>query len=306
LFQAAQGLPADGIVGTATLARAAGMGLASEEDTDPHMADLGRARGVDVSAIQRVVPWDGLVAAGVDFAFMRCSIGNDSGRDSMFAENVARARAHGLKIGAYHFGYPLPHLDPKAQAQIAFSKAEKLGALAGEITPAFDHEWPAPENWKKWGCTATQVSDWGLAYLEAATRLWGCKPLLYTYPYFAQSSKLSQEYADYPLWIADYSGKGRVPAPSERPRIIGPWGTKWTIWQHDGDGGLKLPNGVDADFNVFNGDEDDLGEFCAAGKVIPARLPDLAALPAGAITLATASLITDDAIRLYRQTRIAA
>ncbi len=58
--------------------------------------------------------------------------------------------------------------------------------------------------------------------------------------------------ADYPLWIASYGASPSIPAP---------W-SSWTMWQYDGNGGQRMPNGGDADFNWFNGDEEALASFC--------------------------------------------
>jgi lysozyme len=221
-------------------------------------------RGVDVSSVQGSIDWTRVAASGVRFAIIKCSTGNDTGVDSRFTENVANARAAGLVVGAYHFAYPLPNQagnpsrDPAEQAQIAFEKSGGLGAEPGDLPPALDLEWPAPQDWAKWRCTAAQIRDWGLAYLDKAHSLWGCAPLVYTYPDFWQHLTVAgglEEYGDYPLWIADYAKYGGVVPPDDAaPRSLPPW-ADWTFWQHDGNRGLLLENGMDADFNVFNGDE---------------------------------------------------
>src|SRR5579864_9557685 len=99
-------------------------------------------RGLDVSAAQGRVDWGCVAGMGCRFAIIKCKQGND-GIDPRFAENVAGAKAAGLLVGAYHFAYPLPKLDPRAQAR-AFFEASSLGNRAGELPPALDLEWPAP------------------------------------------------------------------------------------------------------------------------------------------------------------------
>lgn len=219
-------------------------------------------RGVDVSSVQGFVPWDRVAGAGVRFAYLKCSQGNEAGSDPTFARNVAAAPDAGLVVGAYHFGYALPDNGtpgrvPVQQAQIAFTKANGLGARPGELPPCLDLEWPEPEAWVKWGCSAHEIADWGLEWLAEAERLWGVTPAVYIYPYFAASigRELAADYVRYPLWIADYAHfAGHVPTDGAAPVVPSPW-RDWTVWQHDGTGGLALPNGVDADFNVFHGDE---------------------------------------------------
>ena len=196
---------------------------------------------------------------------LKCSQGNEAGVDGQFSANLANAPAAGVVIGAYHFGYPLPSQpgnptrDPAAQAKLAFEKCQGLGSRPGDLLPALDLEWPAPQDWGKWGCTAQQIRAWGLAYLQAAEALWGCKPLLYSYPNFLQSIGIATEpgYAGYPLWMADYNRyQHGTPPDGASPVVPPPW-TSWEMWQHAG-GTMKLPNGTPCDFDVLNGSLQDI------------------------------------------------
>lgn len=71
------------------------------------------------------------------------------------------------------------------------------------------------------------------------------------------------------------------PRPSQRPdgscpQIPNAWAqAEWTFWQCDGNGGRRFPGGIDADFDVFNGSEDDLRQFLVACVTPPgsARSP---------------------------------
>ncbi len=213
-------------------------------------------RGLDASSVQGLLPIQSLDAAGVRFLIHKCQQGND-GKDPYFERNVLSARNAGWRVGAYHFLYPLPHLDPKAQAE-GFFRASELGTLDGDLPPALDLEWPDPDKgFANWGCTPAQVADWGAACAERVTELFGRKPLVYTYPYFMSKLRAGDVawLEAYPLWIASYAAKPLIPAP---------W-TDWAVWQYDGNGGERMPNGVDADFNRFNGDEAALAAFCRVG-----------------------------------------
>lgn len=192
--------------------------------------------GVDISALQGNVNFAAVAASGIQFVIIRCGVGN-GGIDALFKHNVAAATAAGLKVMAYHFVYPLPPLasqplrDPIKQAQYHFN------AAGPNILAACDFEWPAPQDWAKWGCTATQIKQWCLAYLTEYERLTNQKMVVYTYPYFAASLKLDPAFAKYPLWVASYE-------PS--PAVIHPW-TDWVLWQYGSGGIHKLPNGVEVD-----------------------------------------------------------
>lgn len=196
------------------------------------MADL--IKGIDVSVIQGIVDFTKVAAEGVQFVVCRCGVGN-SGKDSTYDRNMANAKAAGLQVMAYHFVYPLPpqagnpSRDPHVQAKMHAGYAN--GALA-----ACDLEWPTNVDWAKWGCSAAQIGEWALEYLQAYEGLTGVKPLVYTYPDFAHHVNLPPAIANYPLWIASYAPTPLIPAP---------W-TDWAIWQDTGGGG-KLPNGAPVD-----------------------------------------------------------
>lgn len=196
------------------------------------MADL--IKGLDVSVIQGTIDFAKVAAEGVQFVICRCGVGN-SGKDSTYDRNMANAKAAGLQVMAYHFVYPLPPQagnptrNPTAQAQLHAGYAN--GALA-----ACDLEWPTQPDWAKWGCSAAQIGEWALEYLEAYESLTGIRPLVYTYPDFAHHVNLPPAIAGYPLWIASYASTPLIPAP---------W-TDWALWQDTGGGG-KLPNGAPVD-----------------------------------------------------------
>jgi lysozyme len=206
------------------------------------MADL--IKGIDISVIQGSIDFAAVAASGIQFVICRCGVGN-GGKDSMYDRNVANATAAGLKVGAYHFIYPLPPQtnqplrDPVKQAQL---HAGWAGSTSTVPVVCCDLEWPAPQDWAKWGCSAAQIVEWTVAYLEAYEAATGVRPVVYTYPYFAAAIKLPTDFGQkYLLWIASYqAGHPAVPAP---------W-TDWVLWQDSGGTGPNaqhLPSGVPVD-----------------------------------------------------------
>jgi|SRR5579859_6939733 len=193
-------------------------------------------KGLDVSVVQGSnINWQAIVDANYKFCIVRCGVGNDK-PDVNYVKNIANAKSVGLKVAAYHFVYPLPPLDsqplrdPLKQAQLHFNAAQ------GELA-CCDLEWPATQDWSKWGCSSQQINDWGLSYLQEYSRLDGRKMIVYSYPFFAQAVKFSPEYAQYPLWIASYQ---------KSPTIPSPW-TDFALWQNSG-GTDRLPGtGVPVD-----------------------------------------------------------
>jgi lysozyme len=209
-------------------------------------------RGIDVSAVQGQVDWQAVAAQGVDFAYIKCCQGND-GTDSRYLTNVQGARSAGLKVGAYHFLYPLIKLKPADQVK-AF-----VDACGGhlDLPSAIDLEWPtqsAPvdrNTWAYWSCDAPQIRQFAVDCLEGYSMATGRAPILYTYPDFWNEIQGSCEpkFAAYSLWLASYPGQfaNRTPPNGSIFPTLNPW-LSATVWQHSG-GGMRLPDGraVDGD-----------------------------------------------------------
>lgn len=225
-------------------------------------------KGTDISAVQGVLSdaiWQALSDQGIRFAIMRAVVGNETWTDGAAVENAKRAKAHGIVPSPYVFPYPLPHLDPIGQAEMFVRKLASLGTNFDELPPALDCEWPPREEWKviddvktltypwqKWGCSPSQLRDWIMRCLTRCEELTGCTWLVYTYRYWLKCIEAEKipELGMRPLWLADYTYAGRWPSDAELARLKppAPW-SHITIVQHDGNGGLKLPGGKDADFN---------------------------------------------------------
>src|SRR6478736_2365771 len=76
------------------------------------MADAfaARAVGIDVSHYQGDITqseWNSVFSSGRTFGWTKATEGSGSGlNDATFVNNMTRARAAGLYLGAYHFGRP--------------------------------------------------------------------------------------------------------------------------------------------------------------------------------------------------------
>src|SRR5271165_2738276 len=195
-------------------------------------------KGYDISVIQGAVQFDLLAQQGTKFIISRCAVGN-SGTDINYTKNIAGTKNAGMLPMAYNFAFPLPPLssqptrDPVLQAQLHFK------AAAGELE-SLDLEWPMSNDWNKWGCSANQIVEWTLTYLQEYERLSGKKIPIYTYPNFMQTIGNPTQFADYPLWIASYQANS--------PMIPKPWNS-YVLWQNSG-GTAKLPNGVNVDTDL--------------------------------------------------------
>lgn len=196
------------------------------------MANL--IKGFDISSIQGIIDWQLIVSAGYQFVIIRCYVGNN-GMDSLYATNVAGAKAAGLKVMAYNFVFPLPTTPTELSRSPGAQAQAHVTAANGELA-ACDLEWPVQADWAKWGVNAQFIVQWVTEYLETYETLSGIRPIIYTYPNFAQTINLPSAFGQkYKLWIASYENTPTIPAP---------W-TDYVIWQNSGSG--KLPNGVTVD-----------------------------------------------------------
>jgi hypothetical protein len=191
-----------------------------------------------------------------------------------------------------------------------------MGMAQDELPPMLDAEWPPREErrkdgsltypWRRWGCTAEQIREHLLTCIERGEELTGLRWPLYTYRYWLACIEAEKmpELGRRPLVLADYKYAGRWPTDDELAALKPPppW-TQITFVQHDGNGGMKLPSGADADFECFLGTEDELRALAKPRgsllEVLPAPIID--------VELARQQMrgaIRDDAIADYRRTRI--
>jgi GH25 family lysozyme M1 (1,4-beta-N-acetylmuramidase) len=222
-------------------------------------------RGLDASAVQGALPFDKLDPA-LRFVILKAQEGNAS-LDPCFERNMRAGLAAGLRVFAYCFAYPIQNRGPMTSGYVYGRAPKEQARLCVDCVHAFpemrgrpiflDLEWPAPERWATWGLTAESISKWCDTFCAEVALLSGTPPIIYTYPWWWQCLSAADVSwaARYGLWLAAYVKDW--PEETDRPRVPRPWDT-WLFWQFDGDGGLKLPTGVDADFCVFNGTEDEL------------------------------------------------
>ena len=196
---------------------------------------MSYVKGLDISIVRGQLDFNALKAEGYEFIICRCGVGNDPS-DTLYASNMQKGAAAGLKMAAYHFVYPLPS-DPSKPSHDAKVQAAMHYKAAGDVLPFLDLEWPVVQNWAKWGCTAPQIVQWTIDYLQEYERISGVRPVVYTYPSFADAIKLPASFGqDYKLWIASYTSTPRIPAP---------W-TDWIMWQTTG-GTLVQGRQIDTD-----------------------------------------------------------
>jgi lysozyme len=163
----------------------------------------GHALGVDVSNNNGTVDWNRIEASGHRFAWCKATEGTGF-TDKFFQGNVKAARAQGVKVGAYHF---LTSASPSTQAKFFAAHVRAAGLGKGDLLPVVDVE--------QKGVTTSMAG----AFVAALEKELGVKPLIYTYPSFADwTSSFGCK-----LWIAHYGVK--------HPTLPAAW-SSYAAWQY--------------------------------------------------------------------------
>ncbi|MDX9723353.1 MAG: GH25 family lysozyme [Myxococcota bacterium] len=188
--------------------------------------------GIDVSYWQGDIDWQQVRDAGYQFAFIRVSDGV-SVVDNRFDANWMAAADAGVLRGAYQFFRP--SVDPIAQAELLLQKLDLLSPL--DLPPVIDVETAdgmPPEE------VAARLQIW-LEYVQDAT---GRKPIIYTGKFIWEALVKSNDFSNYPLWIAQYG--------PECPNLPANW-QSWKFFQYTSQGTVPGITGK-VDLNRFNGD----------------------------------------------------
>jgi lysozyme len=171
--------------------------------------------------------------------------------------------------GAYHFLSFDKEGIAQAVTYINFLK-EHGGLRATDMPPVMDLEWDIDSDCKKKTCpdrwegkSSGEIIASAKAWLLEVEKQTGRKPILYTsrdwWNERIGDEKKFSEFAEYPIWIADYSKSARA---IEIPKT--PNETAWVLWQFTASASIDIGSKrkVDAKFkrvdaNIFKGTEMD-------------------------------------------------
>lgn len=187
-------------------------------------------KGIDVSQYQgSSLPWATIRDSGVQFVIARG--GHGVTLDLTFERHIKGAHDVGLTTGLYWF-FEADH-DAERQSELVL---ELMNKLPIDMEPYIDFETLE-------GCSPSRALIGAEEFNEHLQN--GCtEPILYTCYDFWMSKLGNPEHSSLTkldLWVAHYGVKV--------PLIPKPWQKRgWVLWQYDGDGGERLPNGKDSDF----------------------------------------------------------
>lgn len=168
--------------------------------------ELYPVRGIDISAHNGRIDFERVKKAGYDFVIIKATEGTDF-KDTMFVDNLRRARHAGLKVGAYHFF----RFDTDGELQ-AINLMHSLRNRKFDFPTVVDIERFGNPDGHEASIIISRLRTM-LSHLDKE----GFDILLYSnkddYERFIKGN-----FSDYPLWICSFT----EPAPD----------LEWTVWQY--------------------------------------------------------------------------
>jgi len=191
--------------------------------------------GIDISHYQGGLIHELDSSSKLRFIISKATQG-DTYLDANFHANWQQTKRRGFVRGAYHFY--MADDDATDQVKNFFAAVGYLDEA--DMPPIVDIEKMSLAD----GHQALQKDF--LIFLIALEKKLKRKPMIYTDYHFAQEYLLDPRFAEYDLWLAEYSG-------SEQPKVPDTWKVKgYKIWQksdtHVADKGL-----VETDFDEYVG-----------------------------------------------------
>ena len=187
--------------------------------------------GIDISRWQETVDFEKVKAAGCEFVYMRIG-GRDDGElytDRYYLNNIAGAKAAGLKVGIYW------HAEEGNAQQVKESVDYLMGVLNGvELDFPIAYDWEDFLNFENYGMNIYDLNN-NLDVFVSEINARGYKACLYNSKYYLETVWSSA--ANHPLWLAHY-----VSSTNYKGNFF--------MWQHGCTGRIDGING-DVDLDVL-------------------------------------------------------
>jgi GH25 family lysozyme M1 (1,4-beta-N-acetylmuramidase) len=162
---------------------------------------------IDVSAHQGGIDWSAVAASGVKGVVIRAGYGNSiSQQDTRFTENIKGALSVGLLVAVYWFSYADSVQD--VQKEFAVCKQIIEPYRSKILFVASDYEYDSVKFYKRIHGQAPEnglINQMVSAFLSAA-KLDGWGVMLYTNNDYRKNIFTSATIAQWPIWLADYTG----------------------------------------------------------------------------------------------------
>lgn len=164
--------------------------------------------------------------------------------DPKFSSNWKAIKSEGFIRGTYHFYRSLD--DPIKQADHYTNAISAL--TTSDIPPVVDFEQSGIEG----NQTIEAIQQNLKSFLSRVESNLKRKPMIYTNLSVGNKYLNSEYFAEYALWIAEYS-------LNQEPQLPEAWNNKeWSFWQRSSDYKIE---GTQNDFDLFNGTKAELLQF---------------------------------------------
>ena len=182
--------------------------------------------GVDVSSHQGNIDWQKVRGAGMEFAFIRLGFRGYGPEgtinlDKNYQQNLAGAKAAGLKTGVYFFSSAISAQEAVEEANFLL---QNLGGQYLEYPVVYDWE-PASKDGRAYNLDMRTLTECAIAFCDTVARAGYTPMIYYNTPvgytrmdlsqltgydvWYAQYADRPTMYYDYRIW--QYTSKGRVP-----------------------------------------------------------------------------------------------
>lgn len=192
--------------------------------------------GIDVSSHQGTIDWTAVKEAGMEFAFIRVGYrGYNSGTihaDEMARQNLAGAKAAGMKIGAYFFSQAVTVDEAQAEASFAL---QMLEGTQLDLPLVYDWEYVS-ESARTGAVDSETLLACVRGFCDEVERA-GYEPMVYFNQELAKTLLDLVEVAEYPFWFAMYSDRMTFPH-------------KVDFWQYSDEGSVPGIEG-NVDLNLY-------------------------------------------------------
>ena len=102
--------------------------------------------GIEISPWQGEVDWNQVKETGILYAILRSSFGSPdpSQVDNEFENNYKGAKAAGIPVGAYHYGYAVSEAEVRQEARFFLDTVKASNTSIPSIT-----SWRTMERWAR-------------------------------------------------------------------------------------------------------------------------------------------------------------
>ncbi len=186
--------------------------------------------GIDVSAHQKNIDFNKVKKSGVDFVIIRAGFtGWGTGamkKDAYFETNISKAKAAGLKVGAYYYSVAITEEEAALEAQLTIDIIKSSG-YGLDYPVALDYEEINKHRAK--GLTDEQRTNIALTYMSYIEQHSGFRTMFYTSKNAYYNSFITEQLYGYKFWLANFIHKSNTTTNYDGVAYI---------WQYASDGNV--------------------------------------------------------------------